>query len=250
MFNKKLIFIFCLIFLIGIVSAETINLGDYVTTIDQDECFNIPFGCDNCTYVNLSISSPDGTILIQNEEMTSGDGFLYNYSFCNTSEVGRYWVTFHYDEDGRYLYSDTIWYDVTPNGTTLKEGNAILYIGSLILMLFLLIISIVGIFTIDNYIGKFTFYWVSHVLFVVWTFSVWKITNGFLIGFVGLAGIFKILFWVSIVSMFPMLILSLAWTFYIHTMNDHFKRLLDKGEDVETAFSLTERKSKRDKFKW
>jgi hypothetical protein len=117
--------------------------------------------------------------------------------------------------------------------------------GVLFLLLTFLIISVIGIFQVENYMGKFALYWVSHLLIVVWTFSVWQITNGFLIGFVGLAGIFKVLFYVLTIAIFPMIILSIAWIVYIHLFNEHFQKLVDKGEDPETAFTITKKKRRR-----
>lgn len=119
-----LIFFFSLTF----VSGQTINLGDYATPVKQNSCYNIPFGCNNCTWANLTVTYPNGSIILSNGKMTSEDGFHYNYSFCNTDILGKYWVTYHYDEDGIYIYTDMNWFEVTPNGFSNQLGFYILII--------------------------------------------------------------------------------------------------------------------------
>jgi len=245
MYNKKYLLCYvCLIFLIGIssVNASTINIGDYVVSAEQGKCFNIPTSCDNCTEINITILYPNGTEVVTDGIMTTLDGYHYNYTFCDTNETGRYWFYYHYLDDGIYPTTDGDWLIINPSGYTLRDAQAIIYLGVLGMILILLLISLFGTFTVEQYIGKFALYLTTHVLFIIWTFSVWQVTNAFLIGFIGLAGIFKILFYVSIISFFPMIILSIAWIVYIHTFNEHFQKLIDKGNDTETAFRLAEKK--------
>lgn len=247
MFNKKLMVLLItsvfIIVMINNVGATTLYFGDFSLTQEQDTCFNIPMSCDNCTYMNITVLYPNGTAVIENQEMTNlSSDYFYNYTFCNTSTLGIYWVVVNYDDDGEYVYTDGDFFEVTPNGVNLTMGRSILYIGILFILFIFLIISIIGTFNIENYIGKFTLYWCSHLLFTLYTFSVWQITEGFLIGFVGLGGIFKVLFYFSIFAVLPMIILSGVWIFYIHAFNEHFQKLLDKGEDPETAFAMAKKK--------
>jgi len=52
-----------------------------------------------------------------------------------------------------------------------------------------------------------------------------------------LAGVWKVMFYVSITAVFPMILLSIAWMFYIHTMNDDIKKMMDRGMDEDEAYS-------------
>lgn len=135
--KTKLIFFVALLFglMFNFVSAATINIGDYSIPVKQNSCYNIPFGCDNCTWVNLTITYPNGSIIVSEGEMTSIDGFHYNYSFCDTDTLGKYWVTYHYDEDGTYLYTDMNWFEVTSNGFIPDIAKAIIQ-GSFLFLLF------------------------------------------------------------------------------------------------------------------
>lgn len=246
--KKIFLLMFMCMFLCSFVNATTIFFGgDYMIAQEQDTCFNIPLTCDNCTYMNITIAYPNGTVVIENQVMSSIGGYVYNYTFCNTSTLGDYWIFSHYDEDGSYIYTDGNFFRVTPTGFNITFGGSVLYIGILFILLFLFIISLIGIFKVEHYIGKFALYWTTHLLFVIWTFSVWKITDGFLYGFIGLAGIFKILFWVSITAMFPMVLLSLAWIFYIHTVNDDMKKMMERGMDEDEAYARAKEKRRRKK---
>lgn len=105
-----------------LVSADTgIYFSDLGLTIPQGECFNINLPCNNCTYMNISISFPNGTTIVENEGMTNlSSSYFYNYTFCDTDILGYYSLITNYDEnydeDGLYLYSDTNFLQVTPNG--------------------------------------------------------------------------------------------------------------------------------------
>jgi len=57
-----------------------------------------------------------------------------------------------------------------------------------------------------------------------------------------LTGIFRVMFWIFTVAVLPMIILSISWIVYIHTFNEHFQKLVDKGEDTETAFKMASKK--------
>lgn len=110
-------------------------------------------------------------------------------------------------------------------------------------LMILFLLAIVGMVLTENYIGKFTLYWVAHLFFIVGTFSIWQFTQGYAIAYVGLAGIWKVLFYFSIGAVVPMVFLSMAWVFYIHTFNEHFEKLVDKGVDPEEAFKIAKKKS-------
>lgn len=164
--RKGLILLLIATFLLAIfsfmVSADTINIGDYFITAEQNSCFNIPFGCDNCTFVNLTVAYPNGSIIISNAEMTSTDGFHYNYSFCNTSKLGKYWATYHYDEDGIYLYTDLSWFEITKTGYKQTESESI---GSLSFLA--LIVALTFVFGLIGF--KFLesdLFWVLGIFFI------------------------------------------------------------------------------------
>ena len=236
MFKKISLCLFLIIIIFNFVSAETINIGGYATYIPQGETFNIPFDCENCTYVNLTITFPNGSIIIPNGEMSSTNGFHWNYTFSDANTTGKYWISFTYLEEGRYIGTDQQWFWVTESGIEITESKSILAIGLLLILVALMFISLYGIFKIENIGGKFALYWVTHVLTVLICFAGWQFGVEGLLDGTGIVSIFRILFYVSTVAIFPMLILSIAWIFYIHTMNDDVRKMIDKGMPVEEAF--------------
>lgn len=134
-------------------------------------------------------------------------------------------------------------FEVTNNGETLSEATSINFNFAMLFLMILFITSIVGIFTTENYIGKFVLYWVAHLLFIIGTFSLWQFNYGYTIAYIGLAGIYKVMFYISAIAVVPMVFLSMAWIFYIHTFNEHFQKLVDKGIDTEEAFATAKKKS-------
>lgn len=240
--NKKILFAFLLgIFLISLASAY--DLG----AVKKNECVDLYQHCSDCSFVNVtSIKYPNQTIIYLNEEMTK-NGYDFTYNYCNNNLSGDYFYTVCGDPTNKDPCK-TFSYTVTESGVEITEQRATSSIALIVLLLLFLTFSIIGIFKVEDYKGKFALYWVSHVLLVLVLFSAWQLgVEGILDG-MALTGIFKILFWVAIVSAFPMLLLSIAWIFYIHTVNDHTKRLMEKGEDPETAFSMAKKKAKRRRY--
>lgn len=135
--KKTILSLFIGIFLIGLASASISHLGSF----KQGECVELPQSCTTCTYNNISRISVEATSqsIISQELPMQKIGILYNYSFCNTSVLGKYIVEGHGDLDG----TDTIWnydFDVTPIGLTQTISQGIGSAVYLILMLVLMFV--------------------------------------------------------------------------------------------------------------
>lgn len=113
--KKIFMFIVLGIFLVSFVSAIS-NLDP----IKKDECAELFQFCDDCTYVNLTaISYPNGTKDTSlNEEMTKINQ-NFNYTFCDTSEIGNYFYIVCGDKFGSYKCEE-ISFKVTDTG---EEAN-------------------------------------------------------------------------------------------------------------------------------
>lgn len=133
-------------------------------------------------------------------------------------------------------------FEVTPTGYELTTPRIVLNTTLLFVLVLFFLISLFLMFHIEHYIAKFTLYWVSHLLLILITFIGWQYgVDGVLIG-TAVTGIFRWLFLIITIAVFPMVILSITWIVYIHLFNEHFEKLLDKGEDPETAFALSKKK--------
>ncbi len=129
--KKILLILFIGIFLISLASAteQEKSWG----TVKKGDCIILTQTCDNCSYVNItSIQFPNKSSYAINEEtIMSKTGTKYNYTFCETEELGQYLVTGHGDLDGL----DTGWtadFKVTPTGFLLETSESNLYIVILI----------------------------------------------------------------------------------------------------------------------
>jgi hypothetical protein len=242
--NKKLILFFLLgIFFLNFVFAY--DLG----AVKKDECADLYQHCSDCSFVNVtSIKYPNQTIIYLNVEMEKrGYDFIYNY--CGNNQSGDYFYTVCGDPTDKDPCK-TFSYLVTESGLEMSQARTTSTLSLIGLLLIFLVLSIIGLFKVEDYRGKFALYWISHLFLILIFFVGWQIGVEGLLSGTALTGIFRILFWVTIVSAFPMVLLSLAWVFYVHTMNDHVKRLIEKGEDPETAFSMAQKKTKRGKKRW
>ena len=96
---------------VNFVSAEQSNLG----TMKQHDCISLYQTCDDCTYVNLtSVKYPDGTIETFNLYMTKKNQ-NFNFTFCNTTNIGEYTYTVAGDKGGVYS-TEVIGFSVSPSG--------------------------------------------------------------------------------------------------------------------------------------
>ena len=114
--TKILLTIILGIFLISLASAEVQTLG----TFKRFECISLTQTCDNCTYVNISsVAYPDSSVALSENVMTK-DNTFYNYTFCNTSQLGDYIVSGFGDLDG----DQTTWnYDLKITETGIKDKS-------------------------------------------------------------------------------------------------------------------------------
>lgn len=108
--KKQLIFLFMLFLLIGFVSSEQQSLPAQ----KRGTCVNILQTCDNCTYVNLTTVNYPTQIYTLGKYMQK-NGENYNYTFCNTNEIGTYIITTCGDVNGIKTCVDYD-FEVTPNG--------------------------------------------------------------------------------------------------------------------------------------
>ncbi len=268
MFNKKILYsiilMFCLISTISLVSsappqetatglqlgvqvADAIALNKNITVnvyaTDVDDGLEVTDAdCD------LTIYNDQGEYIFNENDVLSGlnDYYVFEIDEGNFTEIGTLSVIAYCNNS---LKGGLKSFEIIVNnyGEKLDTGHAEIFNNSMWFLMVLFVLSLIGIFIFENPAGKLASYWVCHVLFVVGCFSVWQFNSGFAIAYVGLSGVFKVLFYVSAIAMFPMVILSLAWIFYIHTMNDTIKGFMDRGMDEDEA---VRRSSKRRQFKW
>ena len=196
----------------------------------------------------LHLYDKTGQHLYEGVDNTVSHDFDYSWDIGggNFSTIGVHQIIVQCNgsvgvDDFGGFFSEEVY--VNGYGEELHESDTHMFNSSMMFLMILFIISLVVCFKSESYLVKFATYWICHVFFVVGTFSVWQFTSNYAMAFVGLSGVWKILFYVSTIAVFPMLILSLAWIFYIHTFNEHFEKLIDKGVSTEEAFKMANKKS-------
>ena len=122
----------CLIvMMIGIISAEITPCGNdnsFLGTLQQGDIINLKQVCDTCTHVNVSrINYPDSTFNNLNEVMTKS-GTSYNLSFSDTFQLGCYSYDTLGNKGGVENTSETIYFQITPSGSSGNDGFYILVI--------------------------------------------------------------------------------------------------------------------------
>jgi len=148
-----LVFIF-LIVAISIVPlsfAAQSNLGVF----KQNTCINLLENCADCTYLNLtSVIYPDSTFLLnENSEMTQ-TGSVYNYSICNTTQIGNYIYCVIGDPSG-VIKTDCVNFEVNDRGVAIKDNTTNIAIIGVLIMIILL--GAFFTFYLDNNL-KFAFF--------------------------------------------------------------------------------------------
>lgn len=91
---KTAIFLFLIILLAGIVSAEPPCAQDgFMGRTSVNAPIILTQTCPTCTFINITIRSPTTQPLVTNVPMTlTGGTYFYTVNSTNTSEIGTYFV--------------------------------------------------------------------------------------------------------------------------------------------------------------
>lgn len=117
----SLFIVLSIIYLLGFVNAQVESLGE----VKQNNCINLIQTCSYCNstfYSNISMMQyPDKTIELFNIAMEQ-HGKSFNYTWCNTIQLGQYIPTICTDVDGDEV---CVSYDfiVTKTGADLTQAE-------------------------------------------------------------------------------------------------------------------------------
>ena len=134
--KKILLTLILSIFLISLATAAISDLGNF----KRFECVNLPQTCPDCTYNNISkITNSESTIVLTEVVMTKDDTY-YNYTFCNTTILGKYTVNGFGDEGGTLGTWEYVFH-ITETGkeevSVLNNPLIIILIGLALIFLFI-----------------------------------------------------------------------------------------------------------------
>lgn len=190
--KTKLLWILFALMILPLVNAEVQTLG----TFKYGDCIILKQTCSNCTYNNItSILYPNSSLAVVNVAMTKS-GTEYNYTFCNTTELGNYIVNGFGDLNGVV----TVWaYDFNITTTGKGDGNVL----PLFLLLGAIIIFITASFIKNEYIGLLAgfLFIVSGIYMMIYGLGIFADMYTRAIAFISL-GIGLMVSFIAVVEMF------------------------------------------------
>jgi hypothetical protein len=130
---KYLMLLFIFFLVMGFASASI----DYLGSFKQNTCIQLPQGCSDCTYNNISsVLTPLGEYSVRGNYAMTQNNQSYNYTFCNTKQLGLYSVAGHGNVNGTDTpFSYT--FDITPSGFIGTLGFYIILISIVALVIIL-----------------------------------------------------------------------------------------------------------------
>lgn len=139
---RKLIYSISLVLMLAVCLQAASAITD-LGGVKATTCIQLPQTCATCTYNNLSsVQLPDKTYALQGEYAMQKTGTSYNYTFCNTVQLGTYLVDGHGDIGG----VDTGWggyvFEVTSSGFTIGVGQSLIYILFLLICVLMIGLSV------------------------------------------------------------------------------------------------------------
>lgn len=176
--NKKIYLTLILgIFLLSLTSSLS-----ELPPVKQGECIELFQYCPTCTYVNWTgLIYPDNSINISVNEPMTKTNTNYNYTFCNTEQLGEYHYFVTGDKNSQ-IQQEEIIFNVTPSGIGNNLGFYIIWI------LLSIGIIIIGYYAQDNWVvvlGSFAlvlfglyvlFYGINGIKDTVYTWGIGLIT--------------------------------------------------------------------------
>jgi hypothetical protein len=220
--GKYLFIILFLLLLVSPVAAKTYTQNTNVTyTLGCSELINC-----NATQYNLTLISPEGIVLVNNEPTTISNSYIsYNLNTTQTSSNGNYFI-YVLGDDG-YTAEDT--FLITPTGTILSSGVSIGY-GLLMIMVFLsMVLLFIGALKTDELQDRIGFFAFSYILAIPLLFISWRLANNYLYTTPFLPEILYFLWILSMILFFPF-ILGMVIYLYLKVFNQNsMDNLMDIG---------------------
>ena len=225
---KLLLFILIGLFLISFTSA---SLG----TFKQGDCVDIKTILNTSAVTISSLNYPNTSNILGITSMTK-KGLTFNYTFCNTTTLGTYTYSYNDSEGNVYVNDFMI-------GTDLTTGTSIIYVGFIIILLFIFGLTLFGAFKTNwehgrNQEGKIVtvndFRYLKVFLFclayleMMFLFGLsYKLFNE--ANITGFSEFFNFVYQLFLNLIYPIIILAIIITFAIWINNFKLKKKIGLG---------------------
>lgn len=263
MFNNKLFYysflIFLLIAIMPMISAvppvtTTTNFPSGYAIIDspqnylkqnQDYTYNffvrnasngvlISNVSTNCSFY---LSNSSGNLIYSSDAIYVGTDLGYWYTLIsggNFSETGVYSYGIKCEGVSFATGKSGVW-EVTPNGLDLPVGNAFIYIGLLIVFVIFLIGTVVIFMSSENLLSRVNMIGLGYLLLIAINFIAWNMASDFLLSAPFIASMFRIIFFVLIIGLFPLVIAGFIYYLLMLFKIKEIERLMTRGLSYEDA---------------
>jgi hypothetical protein len=199
--------------------------------------------CSNITTCYCNIIDPDQEILLNDYTMTrNGAYFEANLTANQTGKNGEYELNVYCSDGNGNHVSRFLNFFVTPSGVPQSTGRGIFYIGLFLLLIVLFVLTIVGFIRSNHILPKFALFLAGYLLLLALTFIGWNMAYNFLENAPFLVAFFRILFWVFLIGMIPVVFGSLIWVGYLMLTIKQVKTLMERGIPEDEALARVKNK--------
>ena len=138
-----------MLFVLPMVSAGA--PGENIGTYKQSSCVTLPQTCPYCSYSNITNVLYPNSIQAMGEAVMEKAGTYYNYTFCDTKQLGDYTVNGYGDMGGAGT-KETFNYVFTITSTGTKDTTTL----PTILFLIGLVLLVLGFIFKNEFFGLFS----------------------------------------------------------------------------------------------
>ena len=201
--------------------------------------------CNSLTPCKLSVVK-NGNTLLDNVEMIWHTNY-YSYSSPILINNGDYsgMITC----TGLNIKYIPFSFKITPNGNVSTSGEAMTYIGLLIILVLFLVLSIYYGFTSDIIYVKAGLLLLAYLFLVGISFVSWNLSADYLTSAPFITAFFRILFFVTLIAFFPLLIFMIIYSLYMMFKIKEIQKLIDRGVPVDEAYERTVKRGLKSIFK-
>lgn len=203
---------------------------------------NTSVTCDYHLYSKFE--EGDHIITVNNvKQFNNGRDFEVSVAGNNFSEIGEYCDLIECNTSIQTGGLERCFL-VSTNGEEVTTAKAVFYIGLLAVLLFFLGLSIFGFVSFDNLLSRVGSFGAGYLLMITITFIGWNMADSFLTSSPFLISGLRILFFVFVIGLFPLLIGAFAWYVIMLFKIKEIERLMGKGFSRDEAEHRQGRKFK------
>lgn len=206
--SKAAIFILAFSIFLFVVSAqEQSSLGVF----QRDSCVDLKQTCTNCSYVNITtVILPDASEALGQVEMQK-TGTVYNYTFCNTSQIGQYVYWTIGDPDGTQSNPYGVSFVITKTGQIFENSFSVPLLLPILFILLTSAFFLFMAFRVNFQSAKTVLIGLAGVFLLFGIIYSLNITNDVLTGFDSITGGFGVFYRIILIITWLIFFLLVAY---------------------------------------